>query len=246
MDHTKLKRITVGVILLAVLLIAVMLRDTMHRSGNIILPDTDPLPEESTEDAEHAADALHVVEVTPETVQDVIATLKRPAAYRRTVTVEQFWGSGSGTYETVVTVSEPWTRTDRTMPDGRVRHSITGEDQVYIWYNNDKKLYTSPSGGKTADHEQTIPTYEDILELPVEQIRIANYRTVSDLACIYVEAESNGYTIRYWVQVETGLLVASEKLLDGKTIYRMGALKVDQSVPSAADFLLPNGVSLIS
>ena len=67
------------------------------------------------------------------------------------------------------------------------------------------------------------PTYESILDLPVEDIAAADYRSVSDVNCIYVETvqDPEGYTQRYWVSVETGLLVASERLLEEETIYRM-------------------------
>ena len=50
--------------------------------------------------------------------------------------------------------------------------------------------------------------------------------------------------LRYWVSVDTGLLVASEKLVDGETVYRMGALSVDLSTPTAADLTLPDGTLL--
>ena len=53
----------------------------------------------------------------------------------------------------------------------------------------------------------------------MEDIAAADYRSVSDVNCIYVETvqDPEGYTQRYWVSVETGLLVASERLLEGET-----------------------------
>ena len=83
---------------------------------------------------------------------------------------------------------------------------------------NEKEVYAAAAGGISADNEQTIPTYEDILDLPVEAIAAADYRTISGVNCIYVETEedSEGYVLRYWVSVETGLLTVSEQLLDGE------------------------------
>ena len=141
-------------------------------------------------------------------------------------------------------VSGPWTRTDRTMPDGRVRHTITGPEDVYIWYNNEAAVYTSPVGDITADHELPIPTYEDILSLDVESIIAADYRTISNVACIYAEAQTGEYTLRYWIGVDSGLLVAAEKLLGDETVYRMLSLTVDQTEPTAAEFTLPDGTFL--
>ena len=186
------------------------------------------------------------MEVTPETVQTAIATLDRPAQYRRSITIEQFWDGGSGTYEVNVLAYGRWTRTDRTMPDGRARHTITNGETTYIWYDGDREAFSAPAAGISADNEQTIPTYEDVLELPVEAIAQADYRVISEVNCIYVETGelAGGIVLRYWVSVETGLLVAAERMVDGETVYRMGALTVDLSVPTAADLTLPDGTVL--
>ena len=81
----------------------------------------------------------------------------------------------------------------------------------------------------------------------MEDISTADYRSVSGINCIYVETAEDlaGYAQRYWVSVETGLLVASERLLDGETIYRMASLTVDLSVPAADRFSLPDGTVLL-
>ena len=243
MDKRWRSRITAAFLAVTVLVIAVMLSGTLHRTSHITLPSSEQAPG-------HAAvtgDALTVVEVTPETVQTAIATLSRPQEYRRTVTVEQLWAGGSGTYETEAAVSGGWTRTDRTLASGRVRHALTDGETTYIWYDSETEVYTAPAGGISADDEQMIPTYEEILELPVEAIVSADYRTISGVNCIYVEtaADPAGYVLRYWVSVDTGLLTVSERLLDGEPVYRMAALALDQDLPTAADFTLPDGTVLL-
>ena len=108
-------------------------------------------------------------------------------------------------------------------------------------------MFSAPSGEITPDDEQVIPTYETILDLPVETIAAADYRSASGVNCIYVETakDSYGYVQRYWVSVETGLLVASERLLDGETIYRMASLTADLSVPFVDRLILPDGTVLL-
>lgn len=243
MERRKLSRITWLFVLLTGGVMSLMLAGTMRRSGNITLPDPDITPDQSVGDS-GAGGVLTVVEVSPETVQAAVATLKRPSFYRRTVTVEQLWSGGSGSYETAVAVRGPWTRTDRTMPDGRVRHTVTGPEEVYIWYNAEEEIYTGPAGGITADHEQPVPTYEEVLDLDAESILAADYREASGITCIFVEAREGAYVLRYWVSVETGLLTAAEKLLDGETVYRMASLAVDRTEPAAEDFTLPDGTVL--
>lgn len=247
MDKRNLNWITWSFIILTVLVVIVMLGSTLHRTSYITLPASEASHGQTIGDPNTGSDVLTVVEVTPETVQYAIATLARPEAYRRTITIEQFWNGGSGTYEIAVTVSGRWIRTDRTMPDGRVRHTITDDETTYIWYNSEETVYTASAGDISADNEQSIPTYEDILELPGEEITAADYRAITGLNCIYVETAetAEGYALRYWVSVDTGLLVAAEKLLDGEPIYRMGAPAVDRSVPTEAEFTLPDGTVLL-
>ena len=134
------------------------------------------------------------------------------------------------------------------MPDGRARHTMTGLERVYIWYNSEKNVFSSPVGAVSADTEQSIPTYEDILELPPEQISTADYRTISGVDCIYVETveDDGGYVLRYWVSVDTGLLTMAEKLECGTTVYRMAALSVDQTSVTEDSFRLPDGTSVLN
>lgn len=242
MDKRWRNRITAAFLAVTVLVIALMLGGTLRRTSRITLPAGEQAPGHTAA----AGDALAVIEVTPETVQTAIATLSRPREYRRTVTVEQLWTGGSGTYETAAAVSGSWTRTDRTLAGGRVRHAITDGETTYIWYDSEREVYTAPAGGISADNEQTIPTYEEILDLPADSIAAADYRTISGVNCIYLEtaADEDGYVLRYWVSVDTGLLTVSERLLDGEPVYRMAALALDQTPPTTADFTLPDGTVL--
>ena len=247
MEKRKMNRVAIGFIILVVMVLVLMFSNSLRRSSRITLPAENSTSEQTDPDASAGEDALTVIAVTPETVQTAIATLARPEQYSRVIRVEQVWSSGSGSFETTVTVSGRWTRTDRTLSDGQVRHTITDGETTYIWYNSESTVYSGPAGEITPDDEQAIPTYETILELPVEDIAAADYRSVSDVNCIYVETveDPDGYTQRYWVGVETGLLVASERLLEGETIYRMASLTVDLSVPSADRFILPDGTVLL-
>lgn len=139
------KLVTWGIVILVVLVVLLMLVSNLRRSSRVVLPDTNTSAEGGG-DLPAEGGALTVVEVTPETVQAAIETLHRPEAYSRTVTVEYLWTGGSGTIELSTAVSAPWTRVDRTLPDGQVRHSITDGETTYIWYNGESEVYTGPPG----------------------------------------------------------------------------------------------------
>ena len=240
------KLVTWSIVILVVLVVLLMLMSNLRRSSRVVLPDTSTSAGDSAEQTSGGS-AIQVVEVTPETVQAAIATLHRPEAYSRSVTVEYLWNGGSSMSEITVSASGGWSRTDRTLPDGQTRHAITNGETTYIWYNGETDVFTGPAGEISPDAEQTIPTYEDVLALAPEQIAQADYRMVSDVRCIYVETAEDdwGYVQRYWVSVDTGLLAVAERLQDGETVYRMAALTVDETAPDAKTFTLPDGTALI-
>ena len=247
MEKRKMNRVAIGFIILVVMVLVLMFSNSLRRSSRITLPAENSTSGQTDPDASAGEDALTVIAVTPETVQTAIATLARPEQYSRAIRVEQVWSGGSGSFETTVTVSGRWTRTDRTLSDGQVRHTITDGETTYIWYGAESAVFSAPAGEITADDEQSIPTYETILDLPMETIAAADYRSTSGINCIYVETAEDdlGYVQRYWVSVDTGLLVASERLQDGETIYRMASLTADLSTPSTDRFILPDGTVLL-
>lgn len=246
MKRRKLSRAAVGFAGLIALVVVLMLINSLRPSPEIELPSQEEEGMQSEENS--SGDGLTVVEIRPDTVQAAVATLERPETYRRELVVQQFWDSGSGTMENTVTVSGGWTRVDQTLARDRVRHSVTDGRMTYIWYNSQRTVYEAQTGEISADMEQAIPTYEDVLDLPMEEISAANYQTLSNMNCIYVEtaADAYGYVLKYWVSVDSGLLVAAEKLLDGETVYRMWETSADLNPTIGSEFTLPDGTDLLA
>ena len=247
MDRQTLNRITAVFLTLLVLVAAFMLSGSFRRTTRVVLPQETPQSEQSPGFPGDSTDALTVVAVAPDTVQAAIETLTRPQQYRQTVSIQQFWSGGNSTTETTAAVMAPWNRLDRPLADGRQRHVLTDGKTTYIWYNNETSVFRASAGTISADMEQFIPTYEDVLRLPVEDIAAADYRTIGDqVNCIFVEtsADEAGYTLRYWVSVDTGLLVAAEKLSGKETVYRMWQTMIDLEPVFTGEFTLPDGTVL--
>lgn len=209
---------------------------------HIVLPGEESASDSSSGDGGQN-DSVVRVEVSAENVQDVIATLSRPEAYSCFMTIETFYSGGSGTTSVSARVDGGYTRADMKLTGGQTRHIIYGGDKVYIWYNSERSYYSGSAGSITADEEERIPTYEDVLEVDPGDIAGADYRTLGDFDCIYVEAKSAGgeYADFYWVDVNTGLLVSAEKQKNGETVYRMSASDIAAAPPDAAAFTLPDG-----
>ena len=210
-------------------------------TAEIVLPTPAPSPSPGGE----SGGAVRV-EVTPETVQSVIATLSRPESYGRTVTVQDLWGEEElGSTTAQVWVDGGWTRTDAVWPGGTQRSSIVGEGRFWVWYG-DGAVLTGPADGSSADLEgQRIPTYETVLELDPASITAAGYEDLDGLGCIYVETDTGeGHAARFWVDDDSGLLVRAEQLTDGQVVYRMTAAALERPAPSDASFALPDGTVL--
>ena len=106
----------------------------------------------------------------------------------------------------------------------RATRSPTGK-RTWVWYGG-SELYYESAAAFTADEEQGIPTYEDILRLDKKRIAAADYRLLDTVDCIFVEtaADDGGYIERYWVSVSDGLLCAAEKLQGEDVVYRMAGM----------------------
>lgn len=188
-----------------------------------------------------------VVEVTPQTVQSVIATLVRPESYYREITLETFWGeNGSAAATAKVWVDGGYTRVDTALVDGTVEHTIVGGGRRYRWYNNEREWFETAAEDGDADLMQHIPTYEDILTLDTDAITGAGYGEKGGVDCVYVEVADDelGYLERYWVSVERGLLVAAETQKGERTVMRVSAYSVEIPVRSGNVFALPDGTLL--
>jgi len=189
------------------------------------------------------------VEITTETVQSVVASLSRYRSYSRNVNVEYFsHGVSTGTVSASVSVDGGWSRIDLTSKSG-TEHAIIGVDECYRWYDNDVDYVSLPVEAGIDDLFQRIPSYETVLDLDKAHIVSAGYVDRGGVACICVETlvDEFGYLDRYWISVESGLLVSAEKVSKDELVYRMTAYEVESPLADFGNkFTLPDGIILHS
>lgn len=244
MRKQKLTPIGAAFAALVLLVVLFLARGALQRPARVVLPqETDVSGESGGRDDD--ADAVGRVDVRPETVQSAIATLERPVRYTRQITIERYFSGGSGVDSSTVSVDGSWMRVDTEHSGGDVTHTVTSGERVWIWYGNGKQYFES-AASFSADEEQGIATYEDILALEVSRIAEADYRLLNGVDCIYVEttADESGYIERYWVSVSDGLLCAAEKLHGEEVVYRMAGMSVELGGITAEVFTLPDGTIL--
>ena len=208
--------------------------------------EEDPASGASTPEA---ADHYWQVDVTPETVQSIVATLVRPDSYYRELTVETLWSGGSFSSSVPYWQDRAWSHTRQDLASGAVRHDLSGPESAYYWYESSSAWNALPADERSHDLAQHIPTYETVLDAAPEQITGTGYDdSRGGLPCIYVEVSAPGgeRVDRYWISVESGLLISSETLEGEELLYRMTAYSPIQSCPSGTTFQLPDGTVLHS
>ena len=207
---------------------------------SIVLP---PETSESGDETEETA-SLRLIAVTPETVQNVVATLARPENYTQTVTVERMAGEGvSGASVTTLDAANGWVRLS-TDENGTKRCVLTNGEKTYIWYPNSTRVFTG-SAVFSADEEYGVPTYEDLLSLKPNEIAAADYCSINGDGCVFAETvpDADGYFSRYWIRVSDGLLTASEQYCGDALLVRTAALTTEYNTAKAESFLLPDGTA---
>lgn len=244
------KRTVMAVVIIVVVLAAVVYSFFLNLFGptpHLELPDPDASQSVDPMDGESGQPEGVVVEVTPQTVQSLIASLERYESYRRTVTAEYFSGGQSlGTVTAQVWADGGWVRASAALSSGAVEHSIVGDGTLWLWYEGGAKVYSGPAADKAADLSQRLPTYEEVLALDKRDITAAGYEERNGQPCVYVEAKTfQNNTERYWVSVDSGLLVASETEQDGAVVYTMNSGDVVSPLDQRSDiFTLPDGTVL--
>jgi hypothetical protein len=189
-----------------------------------------------------------LVRVTQDTVQAVVASLTRPASFYRETRTELFWREDTGETQSAVGSVLIWqdggyTKTTLLAYDGSLQNSLAYSGKVYVWYGGEKTYYTYDADSAELDLIQRSPTYEDVLSLPRERITGAGYEEKNDRNCIFVEVEESdlGYRERFWIAVDSGLLVAAETERGGSLLYRMEETLFSDIAAHPTLFELPSG-----
>ena len=244
------------IVIIIISLIAVAMLTSFGRNlfgagiPSVILPDTSSASSSSGSTSGNISITPPVtqVEVTPKTVQNVIASLMRSDSYYREISVDLFWDGGSNTTPATVWHSDGWTKVMQTLPSGQVRYDLVGDETVYYWYEGADTWLSTPADDASPDLATRIPTYETVLDLDPADIVAAGYQSHQTLGCIYVALAEDewGYLHEYWIDVDSGLLVGAQSTLNGEITYLMrGYTALHTPCPDDISFDLPDGTVVI-
>ncbi len=191
---------------------------------------------------------LDQVKITTDNVQDVIASLKRPPYYTRTIKIEDEYA----VYDIAAAVTGANTALEISFGQTK-KKIIIADGKLYIWFDGDKTSYSRPINlsadeKKSPDEYQKILSYEDVLVIDKSSITAADYVEYSGEKCIYVQYVSAllHYTTKCYISVKTGLLLGAQQY-DGSTlIYSMTSSGYNAEEPVSSVFDLPDGKSALS
>ncbi len=247
-----MKNRTLIVVLIALVIVAAVFASfglylLPGQTPQVVLPTTGPSGGEQTVSPTAPGDGEYLpVEVTPETVQSVIATLSRADSYTRSLTIRDFWGEESSATAVSVWVDNGFIRVQTHLNSGRTQNTLMDGETLYLWYDQERDFLSFDMDERTPDLVQRFPTYEDVLEADPDTIVDAGYAAYESWNCVYVEVEDQelNYLYRYWVDISSGLLVASETVEAGQVVYRMTSTALQSPCPVTASFRLPDGTVL--
>lgn len=234
-------------IILAVLLVFALLFLFFFRDPET--PEVRLAENPVTENGEGAPyNPASLIEITPDNVQKVLATLERTEAYTRTIRQTHYWSEGASS---AAREAEIWI-TPRALriawDDGE--NVILTETAYHIWFD-DRPPHSRPvtaglglSLEQILNEFQGIPSYETVLELDPNQILEAGYvlKNIGGVYeyCVYfVFGDSAlGYVDRYYISLNSGLLIAMLTLDGDIPVFRMETLRLTLEPPAADVFVL--------
>lgn len=194
---------------------------------------------------------LTLVEVTTATVQDVIASLKRPVSYSRQISAVNYYADGSAQYTIDVYVLEN-AKALKITGAGLTKHAVITDGVLYVWEDGDKDVYktaldASEDETKLSDMFQMVLTYEDIPAVDPASITYADYGEYGGEMCIIVRyaTERLHYLTTCYISSKNGLLVGVEQYDGDKLVYTMTASDVNTDFYDTAPFDLPDGTNVL-
>jgi len=246
---------TAWIVLAAALLVIVFVLAAflMARKGSnrdaITLPDG--VPQDTTAPAAQQPDQA-MVTVSRDNVLKLLSTLERPEAYHQTVALSAALADGAAQGEAEIWRSGDLVRAS-VRRDGGEEDYLTDGKTVYLWYAGENRVRKlAPDTSVKLDDLIGVPSYEDLRDLTADRILEAGYLTLDEgegVNCLYVSAsaDDDGYSSRYWIDVDHQLLYRAYTLSGGEQIYSMQQTALELLTTEDGDlkqrFALPDGSS---
>lgn len=249
MERYKKKKLWIVIAaaaLIVVVLVVLSLTQSLRDEGdNRILLPTNTSGDAAQTDSDASS---QFAEITSDNVQTIIEGLSRPAHYHQSLEVSAEFDSDSRTQTVEVWKSGAIYRISSQEPSG-TRNILTDGETLYLWYSGDSAASKITLDSSVSEDDLIgVPTYEDILSTPKEQIEEANFVVLAEpdnTSCVFICTTQEETAEYYWVSLSSGLLCKQTSLYRNSPLrtVKQTALSVfeeAQSVPEVP-FTLPDG-----
>lgn len=239
---------TVVLICLAMIfLIALFALSQRSTNSTILLPEE--TQEASPVNPGTTSDEDLFVQVSADNVLSVIETLHRPSAYHQTSTLVLNADGSQLIRQADVWTNGVFMRAVISDPYQTVSYLTNGE-VAYLWYHDENiPVQISVNSSVSCDDMIGLLTYETLLDTDPAMLFFAEHTVLTDpyVQCVYVSTVDEEREIRYWIDLNTGLLYMAEVTEQGEQIYYIEQSKLELLAEDdeAFDewFLLPDGTS---
>ena len=216
-------------------------------------PTVEAAPANPTTGETHTDETLRI---TDNNVIAALTSLEKPAYYYQKYSVEIGTGTSAVDHTVDLWINDRYKRAQvSTVQTTRI--ILTDSEKLWLWYQDEN--------GRFVEFDTTeAVTFEDLLALPgfdyLHTLNEANILETEYLVmesegdvspCIFLSAdEPSGNHIRYWIDLETGLLSVADAMEGNTQVYRIEQTNfdrlADQDEVFNDKFLLPDGSSIIA
>ena len=234
------------IVFFAALVLAVVVAALLPGGSGIVLPEGSGTARDVI--TEQTGYSLTGADITKENVQQVIASLARPEAYVASVTNTLYWNGAWKEIQARQYVRDGVSLTAYSDAEGNTeRFQAVSGDRYSAWRRGSTAQYSGSTGTVSADDIGMIPTYETVVNADPANITEDGLRTVSGVSCIFVTVSdpATNYQLTYWVSTVSGLLIQADYTRGGELIRSVVIDDIQQKIPPASLYLLPDGTSLL-
>lgn len=241
-NKTTLLVTLVVVLVLAALLLIYLLLFHKPPEQNIQLPEEPAVPVQETQLPEEEEPADQFLQVSPQSLPQVMQTLSAPEAYyeKRTILLAAGSGSGEQTVE-LWRCGEKQRARITTGASGQVKNVLEDENGISIWYEGLDAVTTVSAPAVSFARLCGLPRLEELAQLPENRVLTTEYMTLAqqnDRACLYVETMDEAGTIQtnWWLDLDTGLPLLVQRAENAAVFYTQQQTDFRILTPADADY----------
>lgn len=232
-----------ALLLVGALFLSLVLSTAAYRPerSDIALPASGTVPPRTDEIAGRNLQTVAQTEITAENIQNVIASLSRPAAYTAAITGYLYYGTQTGEIRCRQSVKQGAYRVDYLNGTSSERTELIWDGKLYAWRSGAATYYEGTQGAFTTDQVSMLPTYESVCALPAEQITGGALVQEGDGLLLTVDTRIDDRVGVYKISVQTGLLRGASFSQGGK-MTRAIEVVAEMDAPEDSLFVLPGHV----